>query len=897
MNNIWSFSAVSNANLCKKNRSFNYETQDTNLPENYYRKALIMDCLKLVLEARPTNPNISSKDVMNYLNSQVNLAWDHRRIMRYLNCETRTATFLEGGQVDMQGTTFKVKPDVCFIDEKTNSIELVRFQLGKPTLTNTGKKNATLKNLKLFSMILYGRQLEHEVNGAYTHYQNISASIYYLQKNTDVMSGAGQSFDPDFFTGGGNVVTLKDVYTGAKTDLDIEVEEAIKELNQGIEAQDIREEDCKKCPKYDICQYTLPPVKLITEEAAVKDVSHLKLTDAQKQAVSITNGLWRINAGAGAGKTMVVALRVANLLNMGVKPEEILMITFTNAGAKEMLSRIQLCYEQYGQNKNVDLSQMTIVTFNSFGDLVIGDNYPYLGFSKKPKVINDVEKLGIIARLLNAHPIVEWTGEAFMHFNSMQKNARGALAIIADIFSIIKTKGLDPNTATVQDIQEGLYNVDVPQNAINAILKLYPLYDAELKRNNLIEYADQEIMPFQIFDNIDPDYLKNRFIFKHIIVDEFQDSNAGQIELIKRLRQLPTFESLMVVGDDSQAIFGFRQTSPEYIINFADYMGEPVNDIFLVENHRSTPEIIDFANRINDLNKEKVDKALVATRPSGKPVTVSCFYSKEDEYKYIVEGIKEHLANGTKPEQIAIIAYTKTEIQQIADLLTKEKIPSLIAAPEKVMTNSRIRAILAFGRVLVDPKNTKDALICANAMVGGMVMDLPNNRIQQLVDNILLRVENINNATSLQAKKDSFIDFVDTIAMDDETVIAFKEDLENKDFGEILQYCADFALYGAEVEYRRLGNYPGVVLTTAHSSKGLEWPIVYNTLSRYQMISKVSEETRRLVFVSATRARDELYLTGVYAAFGRNYKTRVYNRYLNDCCDILGVDFNPQYAN
>ncbi len=213
------------------------------------------------------------------------------------------------------------------------------------------------------------------------------------------------------------------------------------------------------------------------------------------------------------------------------------------------------------------------------------------------------------------------------------------------------------------------------------------------------------------------------------------------------------------------------------------------------------------------------------------------------------------------------------------------------------MTNSRIRAILAFGRVLIDPKNTKDALICANAMVGGMVMELPNNRIQQLVDNVILRAETIIAASSLQAKKEGFISFIDAIAMDDETVENFKESLQNKDYGEILQYCADFALYGADVEYRRLNNYPGVVLSTAHSSKGLEWPVVYNTLSRYQTTAKVYEETRRLVFVSATRARDELYISGVYAAFGKTYEKRVYNRYLQECCDILGVGFNPVYAN
>lgn len=358
------------------------------------------------------------------------------------------------------------------------------------------------------------------------------------------------------------------------------------------------------------------------------------------------------------------------------------------------------------------------------------------------------------------------------------------------------------------------------------VIKLYPLYAQQLMDRNLIEYVDQEILPFQVFESVDPSYLNNRFLFKHIIVDEFQDSNEGQIELLKILKTLPTFQSLMVVGDDSQAIFGFRETSPEYIINFASYIGEQVQDIFLVENHRSTPEIIEFANKLNSLNKEKVEKDLVATRPSGAGVVVNGFYSRDDEYDWIVQSIKQQLDNGRRPEQIAVIAYTKAELQRLADALSKHKLPTVLLAPEKLMTNSRIRAILSFVRVLGDSADTKDALIAANAVVGGCIMDLPNQKIQQLVDNIIVRAENIRNAASLAAKKDGLMKFIDSIAMDDETVQAFKESLETKEYGEILQYCIDFSLYGEDTEYRRVSNYPGIVLTTAHSSKGLEWPVV-----------------------------------------------------------------------
>ena len=454
-NSAWSFSAFTNANMCNKGREFTFETKDTNLPENYYRKSLIMECIKAALQWGERR----SEAIMDYLNSryddcgykntqqrQMNLLWDHKRVMRYLNCETRKATFLEGGVIVMNGQSVKVKPDVCFIDDSKKSIELVRFQVGRPYLTQSGKKNAVIRDLKLFSMILYGRELG---------YQNITASIYYLQKNDDVISGlAGKNFNPDFFEGGGNIVSLTDEgYMGHPTELDKLMEDAFAVMNTGIDEEKMHAEDCEKCPKYDICQYTLPPIRL-EEEASTKDISNLKLTQAQTAAVNVTNGFWRINAGAGAGKTMVTALRVWNLLNQGVRPEEILLITFTNAGAKEMRDRIQLCIETFKLNYRVNLDDMIICTFNAFGDLVIGDNYANLGYTKKPKIIDDVERYGIIARLMNEHPIPSWTGESFLYYNSRQKHQKGALAIVSEIFRMIKQRGGDITNITASDVRD-----------------------------------------------------------------------------------------------------------------------------------------------------------------------------------------------------------------------------------------------------------------------------------------------------------------------------------------------------------------------------------------------------------------------------------------------------------
>lgn len=360
---------------------------------------------------------------------------------------------------------------------------------------------------------------------------------------------------------------------------------------------------------------------------------------------------------------------------------------------------------------------------------------------------------------------------------------------------------------------------------------------------------------------------------------------------------MPTFESLLVIGDDSQAIFSFRGTSPEYIINFDQYMGEPVDDIYLLENHRSTPEVIEFANRINDMNVDKVAKQLIATRDHGKPVIVEGFYNKTDEYNYIVDQIKHHLDTGVPPEDIAVITYTKSELNQIADLLTKKNIPSLYAAPEQLLNNSRIRAILAFARVIHDQQDTKDALIVANAKIGGSIMDLPEGMIQERVDQVIEEAGMICMAPTLQLKKELFEKFIDSISFQDEAVEYFKDSLQFKEFDEIMQYCSDFCTYGENALFKRIDPYPGVVLVTAHSSKGLEWPIVFNSITHYDRKERKSrkeiEEMRRLLFVSATRARDELVITAQFYSTESQNGAPVFNMFLQDAFKAAEKQFNP----
>ena len=887
-----SMSTLTEADACKAARNFDYEVHDSTQPINYFRAAIIKSAIKWALILGKYNPKDLKEakknklEVLGYMHSrypecgfrnyqqkQQLLLMDNNRVMRYLKGESRRMIFPKGSTVRIGNRSYTVKPDVAA--ECGNQIELIMFKIGKPTTTQTGRGNAFQRDMQLYAMILYGRQLG---------YSNITASFYYLKKTGETEDWA--SCDQNFFGGGGNIVQKTDLYFGEPNDLDKEMAALIQRNENGFEADEQDEKTCDYCRYYDICKYTLPPTRLEAESKGPNAATgEVKFSPAQEKAIGFEKGIARIIAGAGSGKTKVIVERVRRLLLSGVRAEEILMVTFTKAGAKEMKERIESAMGK-------PLPGLTVTTFNAlFNDIVI-DTWESLLFKRRPRVTDDVEQFAIIADLLNTNPILEWNGRAFMNFSTTTGfGTRGALQVAKVVFKSCKQSKVEHNgTVLMADAEAHVTWDEISRAALAKLVKLFDLYEEQAKERGLIEFDDQELLAFKVIE-ADPAYLAKRFAFKHVIVDEFQDTSEGQIEFVKKLRGLPTFESLMVVGDDFQAIYGFRDTSPEFIVNFEDYIGEPVTDICLDLNFRSTTEICEFAQKLIEPNRNKVNKDLIAARGGGMPVIVNGFYKPKDEMDYIVRVIQTHLDDGMRPEDIAVLAYTKNELVKIADALTKAGIPSMFGAPEPVMQNSRIRAILAFARVVRDNSNTKDALIAANAIIGGGIMDKPRGEIDAMVAAIVERAVKVKDEFT---GRNAFIEYVDEIALDDEVVSNFKDSLENKDTDEIIEYCRNFDMYGAGVEYRRTEEYPGVALVTAHSSKGLEWPVIINTVNKYQKGSRMNlnevEETRRLLFVSATRARDELYVTGQYAN-GTKYN-KVRNLFLAEAMEAAGRTYD-----
>ena len=823
-----------------------------------------------------------------------------------------------------ENVSCKVKPDLIFV--RGNSIEVVKIHCSKPLMSQKAvAEGKDISSLEIYSLLLYGRKFAlpgHEVH--------IRASIYYLRKENDRNSLTDSNFDFDFFSlvGGKNIVSIEESYMdrgytccmmnpeadhpcddlgyeedcpyayicmpdGGLTEMDRRFLPTLRSYASGLDENECDQDDCKACDLYGICKYTDAPIA-INKEPVTKTLRGIALSDTQKEIIGNNSGISLVNAAAGSGKTFCVCVRAVTLRNSGYAWKDMMLVTYTNTAAEEMKARIQLYNDDIGPGDNV--SDMTICTFDSFGNSIIQDQYEELGFTTPPKVIDDVERSIIISRLLSKTPI---KGLDYRNFSTNMKTCMGALAMAKKVFGIIKAGRYTASDFDTISDELGANKRFCTKEGLEGLIDLYDEYDHYLTDENLLEFPDMMGLLYEILKR-DPWYLE-KFGFKHITVDEFQDSNQTQIDLIKKLWECPSAESLMVVGDDAQAIYGFRNTSPEYIRNFKEIMGEEVKEIDLVENRRSTPEICEFANKIYALNEFRVPKLMKAIRPSGKPVVVKGFVTKDEERMYVLSEIKKHLEAGMKPEDIAIICHTKYELMTMADLLTKENIQSVMLNPELLCENSRVIATLAMINAIEDRYDTKDLLVYANARIGGGLLERSYEEIEKLKADADKRLEVIRCEPSPKLKLDAVIEAAKEIDDTDEVFLSFLDTLAFKpSYSQLIDYCNHFVEYGGQNAVRRTHNYPGIVLTTAHSSKGLEWPVVFDMISKYDtpelhkassFAANLLEEKRRLLFVSATRARDELYITGQYVAYGKRGDYH-YNQFLMESAEAEGIGMN-----
>lgn len=814
---------------------------------------------------------------------------DIRDIERYLHCEYRRPVINGHPVVDLCNTGFECQMDFMFkgyqtiktnkhkegrkwvYDEETVFVlEAVRLFIGKPTVKESSKilDTGISTRLELYVML---KAMEHIAKEEYPGQQiMLRASYYFLQKERE----DDKKYSEEFFDGkGGNVITLQS-YVDDMSNVDKTFEPQMKEFLKG---QSVSSEKCKTCRSRVLCEY-YDAAEPLTEEERPKPVSLPILSPNQEKAASALEGNVRVIATAGSGKTTAMAYRIMNLLKAGVQPEKIGCFTFTNAGAGEMRDRIKGFCGLAGID--VDFDKMIISTIHSFGDSLLKQYYNLLGYSKPPVLINEIQKTKIIESILSESSPIEALIDKYKNFYLDMFRAKGILELMKGYFSSIM-EGMS------QD--EFAEKTGFDTTTVDSIYNMYMQYDKYKKDACLIEHSDQELGVLKLL-RVKPD-LFDEVGIEHISVDEYQDTSNVQFSIINEMRKAKCVKSLFIVGDDDQSIYGFRDANVELIKNFFEMIGENGLDVQLMENRRSTHNIVDFASTLISYNKNRIEKHPKSTNEEGEPVCVSAFASKEDEQEYIVDVIEDLIKNGRKDNEIAILAPTNAELMVYADMLKKRGIESVSINPEPILENPRV--VGAVGLVKFMLNNSEfNGTAYINARDNGTAITKSDEEIRQEILNLQNEVKNIKNVTGLfekfkaldQEENDeiyqSFLEDINT---------AMEDAVKQENLHAVCEYVMDFERFGQKQTARKEKAYNGVVLSTMHSSKGKEWPVVFCSVTKMHgrdLKPEDIDEKNRLLFVACTRAKKELYISGVAIAFSSAMQGDVENMFLAECIEV-----------
>ena len=832
--------------------------------------------------------------------------FNSERVKRYLREDHRIPFMVPRQKVEIEGDTGTLEvmcsSFVIFPSRSPDGrFEAVKFRSGKPEYSNRprSRNRDAHESLELFAMATAAekaiRKFRLVPDG--TSEIALEASFYYLRSPRDTSKELVDEFFP-YMEGNrlmdpGMKISLPFLFLNGKPAK--ETNEFYRpRIDSFLKGERCSGEVCERCEYYRLCQYSRAPIES-ADPMKKRSLSEIELSEAQSRVTDFRKGIARVNAGAGTGKTLVVSLRTVFMLHEGIAPESILLVTFTNSGAAEMKSRILDYAEDFGLDREDLEERLKVTTFNGFGNEIVADRYEELGYAKPPRLIDGIERKSIITKLLDRYPV---EGLDYMNF-SMRMGVMGALPCVEKAFELIKRNGIlddvSLNAALKSEGWGNFFGNGINPNIYLDLICLYGKYEEILREKCLIEYADQENLIFAVLDSVDPYYF-DKLGFAHIVVDEYQDSSTLQNEIVKRLIETSCFESLLAVGDDSQSIFSFRDANPDNIIRFFETFGEG-EDIYMVENHRSTPEIIEFANKVNRWNRNRVDKDLVATRKSGAPVEAYVFERAKENYEWIADDIvKKHDADGVPYGDFVIQAATKAELLNMASVLADRGIETCIAFPEPMLENSRILSILALCDAWENPSASLRLAEVQNALMDGQLFELSNEEIREAADRLADEIR-LAKTGSMREQAKWFSEMARQIAGEDSVAKEFAERLDRfRTVREKLEYAGDFRTFDGE-DMKRAGFTDGVILSTSHSAKGLEWPVCYVITTKFDPrpgASNDTEERNRLLFVAATRARDVLILTGMHHTGTKNH--RIVNRIFQRVFNALGLEFPEEIA-
>lgn len=603
-----------------------------------------------------------------------------------------------------------------------------------------------------------------------------------------------------------------------------------------------------------------------------------ELNAEQKEAVATINGPVRIIAGAGTGKTKTLVSRVANMLQKGISAENIMLLTFTNKAAGEMKLRIQ---NYIGNDRTRNL---TACTFHSFCNRFLKQHANLAGFNSHFTILDGGDCLDIISEL--SGEIKGKLKKNSYEIKSFPKD-REILAINGTAISDVRPLW---NTVSGAECVNGF------TNEVYEILKGYAEYKA---RYNMMDYDDLLYFTVKILEENEDIRKRMDERYQYIMVDEYQDTNVIQDKFLKLITK--DYRNIAVVGDDNQSIYRFRGAHIENILEFKDRYPD-CKDIVLVQNYRSTQEILDLSNLVMGHAVEGIPKELVGQKHGKRPDFIIA-NSQNEEAQKIISYIEDYHKQGIPYKDMSVlIRYGRSSYILEAEL-NKQRIPYRKFGGIKFVEKEHIRNMLsylragtsdkdmiAWTRILklitgIGPKAAKDiALDVAEngvqALNGMLYMGKPyynalyvlydifaEIRFMPPKDQIKYLMENyyyglMENGISSSRKKDR--DKIDAL----EKLEKSKEDMSLlMEMAEVYistdEFLEDIVLNAADPEKET----DSVNITTIHSAKGLEYDVVFlmdpiqGLFPRtYDGSEPDNREDLRCLYVAITRAKERLHI-------------------------------------
>ena len=366
----------------------------------------------------------------------------------------------------------------------------------------------------------------------------------------------------------------------------------------------------------------------------------LDLNEMQQKAVDHFEGPCLVIAGAGSGKTRVLTRRIVELIKKGVKPQNILAITFTNKAAGEMRERLLF-------SNTAGVENVFVGTFHSFGLKIIRENLEKCGLDRNFTILDSDDVTSIIKKIMKSSDIDPKTINP-----SYVKNR----------ISYIKNELLS-------DKEMSLY---FSSNNEQIILDIYKEYANILKNNNSVDFDDLLLLPTRLFQTDDETLIRYQDHFQYILIDEYQDTNEVQYKMTKLLAS--KYRNLFAVGDPDQSIYMFRGANYKNILNFErDYPDATV--IPLLINYRSTQNILNAANNVISHNLKRSNKDLLSNLGDGEKINLTVSYDEKHEVSQAVDEIERLIKLGYEYKDIAIFYRTNAQSRIVEEGVLNKNIP------------------------------------------------------------------------------------------------------------------------------------------------------------------------------------------------------------------------------